>query len=230
MAPSDILLVEDDVKLAELTREFIAHHGFNVRVVSTCHHAKSEFTIARPDLILLDLNLPDGDGLGLCRYFRASFFGPIIMLTARDSNSEELVGFDCGADDYIRKPADPMILLARIQSFLRKNQREKRSSETLRVGALELRAPSQQVFLSGKEVNVTSMEFLLLATLVEHAGEIVSRDELNRRARGIEYDGLDRTVDVRISRLRKKLDDLSEHPNKIRTVRGKGYLLVSDEW
>lgn len=227
---SKLLLVEDDVKLAKLTADFLEQNGLTVSVANNCEQAKTQFSEGQPDLILLDLNLPDGDGLALCQYFRNEYKGPILMLTARDSNLEEVIGLDSGADDYIRKPAEPTVLLARIRSFLRLAQRHGRSSETFEFGRLSIRPASQQVFWANQEITMTSMEFMLLSALAECAGEIVTRDELHQRTRGIEYDGLDRTVDVRISRLRKKLADYGEHPKKIRTIRGKGYLFVADAW
>ena len=234
MKQVDILLVEDDLRLAKLTQDYLENNGFSLIAEDHCAGALQRLKACSPKLILLDLNLPDGDGVDLCRQIRTSFSGPILMLTARDTNLDQVVGLESGADDYITKPVDPMVLLARIRAFLRRTDTATtNTSEDIHVfqlGKLALNFSSQEASFDGVEVKLTSMEFSLLEVLARNAGKIVSRDELNLQARGIEYDGLDRTVDVRISRLRKKfMDDLDE-PKRIKTVWGKGYLLVPDQW
>lgn len=227
----DILLVEDDQRLAELTRDYLVQHGFQVEIEGHGDRAIARFKAVEPSMVLLDLSLPGKDGIEICREIRAIFAGPILMLTARDTNIDEVVGLEAGADDYITKPVDPMVLVARIRAVLRReNLAIQAPTQNIELGALHVNTQSRQVKLSGKEVSVTSMEFELLRILAENAGTVMSRDQLSLESRGIYYDGMDRTVDVRISRLRKKLGDDLDSPKRIRTIWGKGYLLAPDTW
>ncbi|WP_370980581.1 response regulator transcription factor [Agaribacterium sp. ZY112] len=228
MNAARILLVEDDEKLAALTANFLCQNGYLLDCAASCEEAL-ELVKEKPDLILLDLGLPDGDGITLCAQLREYHHGPILMLTARDSTLDQVVGLDAGADDFLSKPIEPMVLLARIRAFLR--QRLRAEAQTfIEFKSLKLSSSSQQVWLNGEEVRLSSMEFLLLELLVKQAGHVVSREALCRHARGVEYDGLDRTVDIRISRMRKKLGDQKAQSERIRSVRGQGYLLVPDAW
>ena len=190
------------------------------------------FRAAKPRLVILDLMLPGLDGLTVCRELRKTFSGPILMLTAKNTDMDEVVGLTSGADDYVAKPADPMVLLARIHALLRRA--ESRAAESvaqeLVCGALRLRRTSRQVWLGERPVALSTKEFALLALLMDEAGTVLSRDDLYQRTRGIEYDGLDRSIDVLVSRLRRKLGDTPTQPEKIKTVWGQGYLLVPDAW
>ena len=231
MAHTDILLVEDDQRLAELTSDYLRQNGFVVEVEGRGDLAVSQFKLLQPKMVLLDLSLPGKDGIEVCRSIREEFNGPILMLTARDTNIDEIIGLEAGADDYITKPADPMVLVARIRAILRRqNPETEEQKSTISIGCLEIKKTSRQVLLDGEDISLTSLEFDLLNTLIANAGNILSRDKLNQDVRGIDYDGVDRTIDVRISRLRKKLGDDLEHPKRIRTVWGKGYLLAPDAW
>lgn len=229
----DILLVEDDAKLAALTRQYLEQNALSVAVEARGDQALSRFKAVKPRLVLLDLMLPGKDGITICRELRQIFSGPILMLTAKDANIDQVVGLEAGADDYVSKPADPMVLLARIRVLLRRLDR--RSDPRLQpsdivIGQLRVSDASQQVWLHGQEIKLTTQEFELLFELASSAGTVLSRDELCRRIRGIDYDGLDRTIDGRISRLRKKLNDNALTPYRIKTVWGKGYLLTPDSW
>jgi two-component system response regulator RstA len=229
----DILLVEDDLRLADLTAKYFRQNGLSVAVESRGDRAIARFRDVRPRVILLDLNLPGTDGLTLCHQFREIFSGPILIFTARDSDIEQVIGLEAGADDYVAKPVDPMVLLARTRALLRRVEQSATPAaaiEDLVIGALRISGSSQQVWLGEEPIDVTTHEFELLGLLARNAGQVLSRKEIFRSMRGIEYDGLDRSIDGRISKLRKKLGDDTTKPTRIKTVWGKGYLLVPDAW
>ena len=226
-----ILLIEDDRRLAERTAEYLEANGFSVEFEGNGRQAISKFRMMQPDLVLLDLQLPGMDGVEICRALRQEFNGPIIMLTARDTNLDQVLGLEAGADDYITKPADPMMLLARIRAQLRRAAPvDKDAPSEIIIGGLVINTQAREAHLNGEYQLLTSLEFSLLCILAENAGKVIDREQLHMQARGIDYDGLDRTVDVRISRLRKKLGDLADPPRRIKTIWGKGYLLVPDAW
>lgn len=236
MSVTDVLLIEDDARLAELTSRYLAQNGLAVAVESNGAVAVHRFHEVRPRLVLLDLMLPGKDGLTICRELRQTFKGPILMLTAKDADIDQVIGLEAGADDYVAKPAEPMVLLARIRALLRRAE-AKQSPETtapatadIVLGGLRVSEASHRVWLDGQEISLTTQEFELLFELARSAGTILSREDLFKRIRGIEYDGLDRSIDGRISKLRKKLGDDAEAPQRIRTIWGKGYLLVPDAW
>ncbi|HEY8519689.1 MAG TPA: response regulator [Gammaproteobacteria bacterium] len=231
--PVDLLLVEDDTRLAELTSRYLQQNGLTVAVESDGAAAIARFHETRPRMVVLDWMLPGKDGLTICRELRQTFRGPILMLTAKDADIDQVIGLEAGADDYVAKPAEPMVLLARIRALLRRveNGRTADAPPTdIVLGGLRISEASHRVWLDGREIALTTQEFELLTVLARSAGTILSRDELFRRVRGIEYDGLDRSIDGRISKLRKKLGDDALQPKRIRTVWGKGYLLVPDAW
>jgi len=233
---TDVLLVEDDARLAELTSRYLKQNGLTVEVESNGAAAVARFNEVRPRLVLLDLMLPGKDGLTICRELRQTFTGPILMLTAKDADIDQVIGLEAGADDYVAKPAEPMVLLARIRALLRRAEAaqqpsaEPAASSEIVLGGLRVSEASHRVWLDGEEISLTTQEFELLRVLARSAGTILSREELFKRVRGIEYDGLDRSIDGRISKLRKKLGDDALAPRRIRTIWGKGYLLVPDAW
>ena len=229
----DILLVEDDIRLAKLTSTYPQRNGLSVAVESRGDTAIARFHKERPRLVLLDLMLPGTDGLTICRELRKIFDGPILIFTARDADIDQVIGLEAGADDYVAKPADPMILLARARALLRRADKQVDAvhpSGDVVLGGLRISEASQQVWLDECEIRLTTQEFELLSVLAHHAGTILSREELFRQTRGIDYNGLDRSIDGRISKLRKKLNDDALSPSRIKTVWGKGYLLVPDAW
>ncbi len=233
MSDVDILLVEDDLRLADLTAEYFRQNGLSVAVESRGDRAIARFQDVRPRVILLDLNLPGTDGLTLCRQFREIFSGPILIFTARDSDIEQVIGLEAGADDYVAKPVDPMVLLARTRALLRRVEQSATPAAAIEdfvIGALRISGSSQQVWLGEEPIDLTTHEFELLSLLARNGGQVLSRKEIFRSMRGIEYDGLDRSIDGRISKLRKKLGDDTAKPTRIKTVWGKGYLLVPDAW
>jgi two-component system response regulator RstA len=222
-----ILLVEDDLKLADLVREFLQGHGFSVAIEARGDRAVNRILQELPDLVVLDLMLPGLDGLSICRQVRATYRRPILMLTARGEEIDELEGLDSGADDYMAKPVRPKLLLARLNALLRR-QRSVEGPQRIEVGSMIVDAGSRTATMDGRQLQLTTAEYDLLWLLATHAGEIVTRDKICSALRGFEYDGLDRSIDLRITRLRRKLGDDGKHPQKIKTIRSAGYLLVNE--
>lgn len=229
----DILLVEDDRRLADLTAEYFRQNGLSVAVESRGDRALARFKSEQPRIVLLDLMLPGTDGLTVCRELREIFGGPILIFTARDSDIDQVIGLEAGADDYVAKPVDPMVLLARTRALLRRVEDSgKRQADVgeIALGRLTISEAAQEVRLDGKIVELTTQEFELLQLLARHAGKILSREDIFHQLRGIDYDGLDRSIDGRVSKLRRKLGDSATKPTRIKTVWGKGYLIAPDAW
>jgi two-component system OmpR family response regulator/two-component system response regulator RstA len=224
-----VLLVEDDLGLQKLTREYLEHNGLKVEVLDNGALVMAHIESDMPDIMILDVMLPGKDGFSVCREVRDKYSLPILMLTAKGEDFDQVIGLELGADDYVIKPAEPRVLLARVNALLRRHQPQK-SIEELNFGNLNIDKTSRIVKLSNKEIFLTSHEFELLWLLANSAGEVLNRDHVHEKMIGRQYDGLDRTVDVRISRLRKKLGDNSDKPYRIKTVWGQGYLFVSDAW
>ena len=226
-----VVLVEDDLRLSELVSSYLQANGFRVSVENRGDRALERVQRETPDLVILDIGLPGKDGFSVCRELRRAFSIPILMLTARDNDIDHVVGLELGADDYVIKPVEPRVLVARIQALLRRGRTSGVAAEsrTLNFGALAINTAARSVVLNGEAVTLSSNEFDLLLFLASRAGEIQSRETLYQQLYKREYNGLDRTLDVRISHLRKKLNDTDES-EKIRTVWGHGYLFVPDAW
>lgn len=227
-----ILIVEDDQRLAELTREYLEGNGLRVSIESDGGQAVARILAERPDLVILDLMLPGEDGLSICRKVRGRYDGPILMLTARTDDMDQVLGLEMGADDYVCKPVRPRVLLARIRALLRRSEGVTDSVEDtprrLEFGSLVIDNAMREAWLSERSIELTSAEFDLLWLLAVNAGRILSREEIFNALRGIEYDGQDRSIDVRISRIRPKIGDDPMHPRLTKTVRSKGYLFVGE--
>jgi two-component system response regulator RstA len=231
-----ILIVEDDERLADLTREYLETNGLTVSLETHGGAAVERIRNEQPDLVVLDLMLPGEDGLSICRRVRPYYSGPIIMLTARTDDLDQVLGLEMGADDYIGKPVQPRVLLARIRAMLRRVENvpmaaEKSSGEEpvrLQFNDLVVDRSMREAWLNEQSIDLTSAEFDLLWLLASHAGRVLSREEIFTALRGIEYDGQDRSIDVRVSRIRPKIGDDPIHPRRIKTVRSKGYLFVKE--
>ena len=236
MEKQNILVVEDDRRLSGLIRDYLQQHGFDVALEDRGDRAADAIEKQNPDLLVLDLMLPGADGLTICRDVRGNYKGPILILTARDDDMDQVAGLEMGADDYVKKPVLPRVLLARIRALLRRYDKTiaagspNASSDELWFGGLKISRLSHEVILEGKPVELTTNEFELLWLLAANCGQVLDREQLLVGMRGITYDGLDRSVDVTISRLRRKLGDEAGQPRRIKTVWGQGYLFVGDAW
>lgn len=230
-ANEKILLVDDDVELTSLIERFLILNGYQVEKEHNGEHAVERIASYQPDLIVLDLMLPNVDGLTICRHVRADFKGPIIMLTALNDEIDEVTGLEVGADDYLCKPIKSRVLLAHIRAQLRRNTHLLNNSQQdvkiAHSGQLIIDARKRVVTHLENEVSLSSAEFDLLWVLVLNVGNIISRDQLHLEIFRLEFDGLDRSIDLRISRLRKKLGDDPKEPMIIKTIRNKGYLLAN---
>ena len=228
-SPKTVLIVEDDTELQQWIADYLTAKGFSCTCTENGKDAVKLISDTHPDVVLLDGALPGLDGFEVCKAVRSFYKGAIIMITARDEEIDEVLGLEVGADDYLIKPIRARALLTRIQKLLEKKETVI-SSTTLTFNSLVIDPHSQSVFLSGVDAKVTSKEFEVLWVLASHPGEIVTRDTLLKELRGYEFDGLDRSIDLRISRIRKKLEDRTDDPYRIKTIWGKGYLFVKDAW
>jgi len=226
-----ILIIDDDAELTSLISQFLTMNGYQVSVEPNGANAITAVTHIQPDLIVLDLMLPGVDGLTICRQLKPNFVNPIIMLTALDDDIDEVTGLEVGADDYLCKPIKPRVLLAHIRAQLRRQLHfQSLSFQDIRQvsnGALTIDIRKRIVRYNENEITLSSAEFDLLWVLAMSAGNIISRDELHKEIFKLEYDGFDRSIDLRISRLRKKLGDDPKEPKIIKTIRNKGYLLAN---
>jgi len=224
-----VLLVEDDPRLAELVTEYLSGYEFAVDLVKRGDAALEHFKTARPDIVVLDLMLPGLDGMVVCRQIRDVSDVPILILTAREDTYDEVSGLEQGADDFVNKPVQPRVLLARLRALLRRTQTKAvADTRVLEFGALRIMTSDRSVAWRGQPCVLSNTEYKLLLVLAEAAGRVLSRDELLKKMRGIEFDGLDRSIDNCISKLRRKFDDnMSE---KIKTVWGEGYLFSPSAW
>ncbi|MGL5024808.1 MAG: response regulator, partial [Shewanella oncorhynchi] len=218
-----ILVVEDDTSLAEWISDYLLDHGYGVTVASQGDFALEMIADEMPDLVLLDVMMPVKNGFDVCKEARAFYTGPILFMTACVEDGDEIRGLDAGADDYLTKPIRPQVLLARIKALLRRVSDEEQKQQLV-FDSLVLNATAKSVTIDKQPLDLNANEFDVLWLLALKAGTIVSRNELVAQLRGIEYDGLDRSVDIRISRLRKKLQEALSQPYKVKTIRGKGYL------
>lgn len=226
-----VLIVEDDERLAQLTCEYLEAQGFLVLLESDGHVAVQRILNEQPDLVVLDLMLPGLDGFSICRSVRPEYKGPILMLTARTDDADQVQGFEDGADDYVCKPVRPAVLLARIKALLRRADTidaVRAISGVLKFGRLTIDHARRSAFLGDKYIDLTGAEFDLLWLLASNAGTPLSRETIFSELRGIEYDGVDRSIDVRISRIRPRIGDDGEQPRVIKTIRNKGYLFVRE--
>lgn len=224
-----ILLVEDNEKLSHLIREYLASHGYAVKWESRGDKAVYRILNENYQIVILDINLPELDGLQVCKLVRKNFQGFILMLTAREADEDHILGLEYGADDFVNKPIHPKVLLARINALTRRKPQQTKSNQLV-FGKLAIDLEKREVTLNKKSIELKPTEFDLLSLLATNAGTSLTRDNIMHALRGVDYDGIDRTIDLRISYLRKKLDDNIETPFRIKTIRGKGYVLQPDAW
>lgn len=234
-----ILLVEDDKKLSSLIARYLNKNNLNVETEFRGDVAVKRILDTQPDLVILDVMLPGMDGFEVCKQVRPAFDGSILMLTAKDEDVDQIVGLEIGADDYVVKPTEPRLLLARIRALLRRTRKETKpqisahtiiEKSSLEFGSLIINRSTQCVSRNNVDIELTSTEFSLLWFLAIQAGDVLSREHICESVFNVEYDGLNRSVDNKISRLRKLLQDNAEKPKGIKTIRGKGYLFVADGW
>ena len=225
-----ILLVEDDVSLASWISEYLLEQEFEVKHVERGDQVIAALADFPADLVLLDVMLPGLNGIEVCRLIREQSAIPIIMLTARADEFDEVIGLEAGANDYVIKPVRPRALLARIKSALRSRVEETGPSNKLVHGDLVIYQDAKRVLYRGEEIELSTNLFAFLWFLASHAGEVIDRDTVFRELKGREYDGLDRRFDVMLSSLRKIFHDDPQKPKKFKTIWGKGYLFVADAW
>jgi len=224
------MLVEDDARLAELVTEYLSGYEFAVDLVSRGDQALERFKALSPDVVVLDLMLPGLDGMVVCRQIREMSEVPILILTAREDSYDEVSGLEQGADDFVNKPVQPRVLLARLRALMRRTAQAKGGLDTrvLQFGALRIVTTDRSVVWRGEPCVLSNTEYKLLLVLAEAAGRVLSRDALLKKMRGIEFDGLDRSIDNCISKLRRKFEDADSE--KIKTVWGEGYLFSPSAW
>jgi DNA-binding response OmpR family regulator len=225
-APIAVVYIEDDAKLARLTAHYLESNGVRVTLEADARAGVATVLRQRPDVILLDLMLPGMDGLEACRQLRGRIATPIIIVTARGEEADRVMGLEGGADDYIAKPFSPRELLARIRAQARRSRGKVGPQGILDVGPLSIDPGSRIAMLDGREVELTTYEFDLLRALAERPGHVLSREQLVEIVRGSADEAFDRSIDVRISRLRQKLGEDPKHSRLLKTVRGVGYVLV----
>ncbi len=222
--PQRILLIEDDSRLAAMVSEYLGGAGYRVSLAAEGGAGLRMLEREPFDALVLDLSLPDIDGLELCRRLRAKHDIPVLMLTARGDAADRIVGLELGADDYLPKPFEPRELLARLRAILRRTKSGARN--ILRFGKLEIDRDARAVRVDGSEKSVTSYQFALLVALAENAGRVLSREALMDLAKGEPLEAFDRSIDVHVSRLRAAIEDDPKKPRRIITVRGAGYVFA----
>ena len=226
-----VLLVEDDELFAVSLKLFMEKQGFRVEHERRGDRAVARIIALKPDAVVLDCNLPGKDGFDVCREVRVRYPGVILMLTARDDDVEQVLGLGLGADDYLLKPATPHVVLAHLRACMRRQHDEPaKGPDEYHFGRFSISRATRRVLLDEEEVEFSTAEFDLLWLLVSRAGTVLSRDDINNALRGLEHDGQNRSIDMRVSRLRKALGDDAERPVRIKTVRGKGYLFSRTDW
>jgi DNA-binding response OmpR family regulator len=224
-----LLMIDDDARLAAMVRDYLAPSGYGVDVAGDVASGIAALRAHPADLLILDLMLPDGDGLDVCRRLRAEGVGiPILMLTAKGDPIDRVIGLEIGADDYLPKPFEPRELLARVKALLRRAGAAP-AADSLRFGRLEVDRAARAVRIDGQVRPLTSHQFDLLVALAERAGRVLSREQLMDLVRGEALETFDRSIDVHIARIRAAVEDDPRHPKRIITVRGAGYVFARSQ-
>jgi two-component system response regulator RstA len=225
-----VLLVEDNARLAASIRDYLENHNLEVFIEGDGQSVAERLERLRPDIVILDLMLPGKDGLTLCREIRRSDRTPILILTAKGEDIDQVLGLEMGADDYVVKPVEPRVLLARIEAILRRSRTGSSEPRVAKItaGRLAIDSARRTATVDRKAIELTTGDFDILWLLASRQGNVVTRDEILRVVRGIDYDGLDRSIDARICRLRRKLADAGGAESMIKTVRLRGYLFTGE--
>jgi DNA-binding response OmpR family regulator len=223
-----VLLVEDDARLAGMVADYLGEAGIRSAIAATGSEAQRLLKRDAFDAVILDLMLPDTDGLDLCKRIRSESSIPLLMLTARGDPLDRVVGLELGADDYLPKPFEPRELLARLRAILRRS-RDTAPADVLRFGRLEIDRAARQVRVDGREKPLTGFQYTLLLALAERAGRVLSRDALMDLTRGSALEEFDRSIDVHVSRIRAAIEDDPKKPRRILTVRGAGYVFAREQ-
>jgi len=223
-----ILLIEDDPRLAAMVSEYLGEAGFHVSTAAAGRAGLEQLRREPYDALVLDLMLPDIDGLEVCRQLRATSDTPVLMLTARGDTMDRVVGLEIGADDYLPKPFEPRELLARLRAILRRRQ-SSRASDVLSFGRLEIDRDARVVRVDGAERSLTGHQFTLLVALAEKAGRVLSRDTLMDLVKGEALEAFDRSIDIHVSRIRAAIEDDPKKPRRLLTVRGAGYVFAKQQ-
>ena len=224
-----ILMIDDDARLAGMVSDYLGGAGFRLTIAGTAREGEALLKRESFDAVILDLMLPDADGLDLCRRLRGTSDVPILMLTARGEPMDRVVGLELGADDYLAKPFEPRELQARLRAILRRKGGTAQKEDVLRFGRLEIDKGARVVRVDGEERTITSYQFALLLALAERAGRVLSRDALMDVLKGEKLEAFDRSVDVHISRIRAAIEDDPKKPRRILTLRGTGYVFAKDQ-
>ena len=229
-----LLMIEDDARLAQMVVEYLGQSGFQVSHAGDAHTGLNALQASQPDLVILDLMLPDMDGLEVCRRIRALPGAlaqvPVLMLTAKGDPMDRIIGLEIGADDYLPKPFEPRELLARIRAILRRRvEGAPQAGRHLRFGTLEIDRDARTVSVGAQACDLTSYQFDLLVALAERAGRVLTRDQIMEAVRGRELDAFDRSIDVHMGRIRAAIERDARNPKRILTVRGVGYVFARQQ-
>jgi DNA-binding response OmpR family regulator len=227
-AVKTVLVVDDEPRIVQLARDYLENAGFAVLTAGDGQSAIHAFRTRHPDLVVLDLGLPELDGLDVTRAIRAESAAPIVMLTARDDELDKLLGLELGADDYITKPFSPRELVARVRAVLRRSERADAPADRVHAGDVVLDVPRMRVEVSGRNVELTPTEFQLLATLARRPGRIFTRSQLLDAIHGVAFESYERAIDTHVKNLRRKLEPDPRQPRYVLTVYGVGYRFADD--
>jgi DNA-binding response OmpR family regulator len=230
MADHHVLLVEDDLSLAQWFDDYLTSHGYRVTTIARGDKAVDAILKLNPDLVLLDIMLPGKDGFEVCKDVRPHFKKPILMMTARDDEIDEVLGLEIGANDYLTKPVRPRALIARIKALLKTTVLSDEPTSAINIGGLSFDNTARSVHINGIALTLSSSEYNVFWALANKAGEPISRENIVKAIRNIQYNGYDRSIDIVISRLRKKIGDNPNAPTRIVTIWGKGYMLATQGW
>ncbi|HJP88041.1 MAG TPA: response regulator transcription factor [Candidatus Limnocylindrales bacterium] len=224
-----LLVVDDEPKIAQLARDYLEHAGFAVLTAADGQSALHAARTRHPDLVVLDLGLPALDGLDVIRALRAAGSTPIVVVTARDTELDKLLGLELGADDYVTKPFSPRELVARVRAVLRRSERATEAADHIEVGALALDVPRLRATVEGRAVDLTPTEFAILETMARAPGRVFTRSQLLDAVHGIAFESYERAIDAHVKNIRRKLEPEPARPRYLLTVYGVGYRVADPE-